>query len=172
MRTDSKETAMRVDIIAKCMTAMRRHRSFVHAAALIIGGMVIGWGVSETVVSNASAVSVWSDTDTIKASTDKTKAALVGTYAVMGTDPDGKPYVTTSMLDISLAPSGALELNWDNGKTLGVGQLNDNVLSVALLVSGRTVVSVMRVNSDGSLSGTWLRRTDRGTRGTETWKRL
>ena len=163
---------MRVDIITKCTTAMRRHKNCARAAALIVGGMVIGWGVSATVVSSASAVSAWSDADTMKASADKTKAALVGTYAVTGTDPEGKPYVTPSMLDISLAPSGALELNWDNGKTFGVGQLNDNVLSVALLVSGRTVVSVMKINSDGSISGTWLRRTDRGSRGSETWKRL
>jgi hypothetical protein len=72
----------------------------------------------------------------------------------------------------SLAPSGALEFNWDNGRIVGVGQLiDDGIVAVAYLVNGRSVISVMNVNPDGSLSGKWLRRSDRGTKGTETWKK-
>jgi hypothetical protein len=108
---------------------------------------------------------------TARAPLEKTKAALVGSYVVTGTDPDGEPYVGSRMLDISLAPSGALELDWDNGKLVGVGQVVDNVLAVAYSIKGRTVISVMTINPDGSLSGKWSRRTDRGSKGTETWKK-
>ena len=45
------------------------------------------------------------------------KATLVGSYLVTGTDVDGKSYSGSHVLDISLAPSGALELDWDNGKS-------------------------------------------------------
>jgi hypothetical protein len=165
---------MFTNIITKCAAAMGR-RGGVLAAALIVAGMVLGWGMSTTMVKSATATvlpfGAWSEADTPKDPLEKTKGALVGTYVVTGTDPDGNPYMGPSTLDISLAPSGALELNWDNGRVVGVGQFSDNVLSVALLVRGRTAVSIMKVNPDGSLSGTWLRRTDRGSRGTETWRR-
>jgi hypothetical protein len=69
----------------------------------------------------------------------------------------------------SLAPSGALELEWDNGKQVGVGQVIGDVFAVACLSKGRTMILTMNINPDGSLSGKWSRRTDRGTQGTETW---
>ena len=71
------------------------------------------------------------------------KASLVGSYVVTGTDSDGKPYVGTHILDVSMAPSGALELDWDNGKQVGVGQVIGNVLAVACLIKGRTVILTM-----------------------------
>jgi hypothetical protein len=70
-----------------------------------------------------------------------------------------------------MAPSGALELDWDDGKLVGVGQLIDNVLAVAYSIKGRNVIALMTINPDGSLSGKWLRRSDRGSNGTETWKK-
>ena len=70
-----------------------------------------------------------------------------------------------------LAPCGALELVWDNGKNVGVGQVIGTVLAVASSARGRTVILMMNINPDGSLSGKWSRRTDRGYKGTETWKR-
>ena len=83
----------------------------------------------------------------------------------------GKPYVGPTILDVALAPSGALELEWDNGKQVGVGQVLGNVLAVACSTKGRTVILLMNINSDGSLSGKSSRRTDRGAKGTEAWKR-
>jgi hypothetical protein len=113
---------MLTNIITKCAAAMGR-RGGVLAAALIVAGMVLGWGMSTTVVKSATATvlpfSAWSEADTTKDSLEKTKGALVGTYVVTGTDPDGNPYMGPSTLDISLAPSGALELNWDNGRVVG-----------------------------------------------------
>ena len=47
----------------------------------------------------------------------------------------------------------------------------DNVLAVAYSIKGRTVISLMAINPDGSLSGKWSRRTDRGSKGTEIWKK-
>jgi hypothetical protein len=145
------------------------------AAALLVTGAVSGWGISATFVKSAVAVESHFDmkreNDAARHSFEKTKAALVGTYVVTGTDPDGEAYAGSRMLDISLAPSGALELDWDNGKLVGVGQLVDNVLAVAYSIKGRTVISVMTINPDGSLSGKWSRRTDRGSKGTETWKK-
>jgi hypothetical protein len=90
---------------------------------------------------------------------------------VTGTDPDGNPYAGMSVLDVSLAPSGAPAPNWDSGKIVGVGQVNNDLLSVALLVMGRIVILVMTINGDGSRSRTWPCRTDQASRGTETWKR-
>ena len=62
-------------------------------------------------------------------------------------------------------------LEWDNGKQVGVGQVIGNVLAVACLTKGRTAILAMNINPDGSLSGKWSRRTDRGYKGTETWKK-
>jgi hypothetical protein len=42
---------------------------------------------------------------------------------------------------------------------------------VACLIKGRTVILTMAINPDGSLSGKWSRRTDRGWQGTEAWAR-
>jgi hypothetical protein len=100
------------------------------------------------------------------------KAGLVGSYLVSGTDSDGNPYVGTHVVGISLAPSGALEMEWDNGRGIGVGEVVGNVLAIASLSKGRTVILTMNINPDGSLSGRWSRRTDRGYKGTETWKRI
>ena len=137
------------------------------AAALIVTGAVAGWGISTTFVRNDAAIESPFE---MRSANDK-KVALVGSYRVAGTEPDGESYAGTKIVDISLAPSGALELDWDNGKLVGVGQLVDNVLAVAYSIKGRTVISVMTINPDGSLSGNWLRRTDRGSKGTETWKK-
>ena len=102
---------------------------------------------------------------------DELKHRLIGSYVVSGTDPDGKPYAGAGIVDIALAPSGALELDWDNGKQVGVGQVIGNFLAVACLIKGRTVILTMAINPDGSLSGKWSRRTDRGWQGTEAWAR-
>ena len=62
-------------------------------------------------------------------------------------------------------------LEWDNGKRVGVGQVIGDVLAVAGWAKGRTMILTMEINADGSLSGKWLRRTDRGGKGTEQWTR-
>jgi hypothetical protein len=169
--------AMAMNIqMTKSVAALRQRKGIgALAAALTITGAVGGWGISTSFVKSAVAVESRFDmkreNGTARAPLEKTKAALVGSYVVTGTDPDGEPYVGSRMLDISLAPSGALELDWDNGKLVGVGQVVDNVLAVAYSIKGRTVISVMTINPDGSLSGKWSRRTDRGSKGTETWKK-
>jgi hypothetical protein len=105
------------------------------------------------------------------ASAEIAASSLIGSYVVTGTDTNGKPYVSPGIVDIALAPSGALELQWNNGRFVGVGQITNDVLAVACWAAGRTVILLMNVNPDGSLSGKWWRRTDRGSEGTETWKR-
>jgi hypothetical protein len=107
--------------------------------------------------------------DMTKRSLDGITPGLIGSYAVTGTDADGKPYGGASIVDIALAPSGALELEWDNGKQVGIAHIIGNVLAVACLTKGRTVILTMNINPNGSLSGTWSRRTDRRYRGTEMW---
>ena len=69
-----------------------------------------------------------------------------------GTHPSGEPYAGAGALDIVLGTSGALELVWDNGKSVGVGQVIGNVLAVASSTRGRTVILMMNINPDGSLS--------------------
>jgi hypothetical protein len=100
------------------------------------------------------------------------KSNLVGSYVVTGTDLDGEPYAAPHIVEASLAPSGAIELNWDDGKNFGVGQIIGNALAVSCLTKGRTTILVMEINPDGSLSGKWLRRTERGYKGTEAWKKI
>ena len=95
------------------------------------------------------------------------KQMLVGSYAVTGTDPDGRGYRGTSIVNISMAPSGALELDWENGRRAGIGQLLNDVLMVASTTKAGTVIMMMNVNPDGTLSGQWSRRRERGYEGTE-----
>ena len=145
-------------------------------AALLTAGAVGGWATSMMFAANSAAVGGLSPFDTMpksdmrKLSLEELKPGLIGSYVVTGTDPDGKPYRISSIVDIALAPSGALELEWDNGKQVGVGQVIGNVLAVASLTKGRTAILVMNINPD-ALSGRWSRRTDRGYKGTETWKK-
>ena len=97
--------------------------------------------------------------------------SLVGSYVVKGGNPSGTEYGRTATLDISLGPSGLLELSWDSGSYVGIGQITGDVLAVASASGGEPVIMIMKINSDGSLEGKWWRRTDRGTRGYEVWRR-
>jgi hypothetical protein len=164
----------------KLITALRgqcRNVRVITAAALTAGALT-GWAISAAAPSvHAATLEGSPHFDTRKAETDKTpleeaKSRLVGSYVVTGTDSDGKPYASPGIVDIALAPSGALELEWDNGKQVGVGEIIGNVLTVACLTKGRTAILVMNINPDGSLSGKWSRRTDRGYKGSEAWKRV
>jgi hypothetical protein len=148
------------------ITALTSRRCNLVAAALLLAGAVGGWAISSTVAASAAA------TEAKKQQLDEGKARLIGSYEVSGTDANGKPYVAGHTLGIALAPSGALEVEWDDGKNVGVGEIVGNVLAVASWVNGKTVILTMQINPDGSLSGKWLRRTDRGTKGTETWTRI
>jgi hypothetical protein len=142
------------------------------AAALAVAVGLVGWSAIP-VGRNAAAIEQPEHQDDAgKPSPRKIKATIVGSYAVTGTDPDGEPYTDRRIVDITLAPSGALELDWDNGKFVGVGQVVDNVVVIAYLNKGRTAIAVMAMNADGSLSGSSFRRTDRGSKATEIWKKL
>jgi hypothetical protein len=159
--------------LSNFVTTINQHKNAgILAASLVAAGALGGWGISATLVESARAVETmrW-DVELAKLPLDQAKAALVGSYSVTGTDPDGVPYSGTKVVAISLAPSGALEFDWDDGTFVGVGQIVDSVVAVAYAVKGRTVIALMSINPDGSLSGNWLRRTDRGSKGTETWKK-
>jgi hypothetical protein len=150
----------------------------VAAAALLTAGAVGGWAISATLSAKATALDdtsrfgIGREANAHKLALEAPKPALIGSYVVTGTDSDGKPYAGPGIVGIALAPSGALELEWDNGKQVGVGEVIGNVLAVACLTKGRTAILLMTINPDGSLSGKWSRRTDRGYKGTETWKKL
>jgi hypothetical protein len=141
-----------------------RKRAGALAAAVLTAAALGAWGVATTLVTRAAAIEQRSETSA--------KVALVGSYRVTGTDADGVAYRGAHIVDISLAPSGALEVDWDDGRQFGVAHVVDNVLAVAGSSKGRTVILTMTVNPDGSLSGKWSRRTDRGSQGTETWTRI
>jgi hypothetical protein len=163
-------------LITALVAQRKNHR--VMAAALLTAGAVGGWITSAIFTPNATAfegssrLETTRENDSKKLPLDAPKTGLIGSYVVTGTDSNGKPYAGASIVDISLAPSGALELQWDNGNQVGVGELIGDVLAVACLTNGRTAILMMNINSDGSLSGKWSRRTDRGYKGTETWKRV
>ena len=149
------------------LKAKRRNVRVIVAAGLTACA-VGGWALSTMSATNA-ATAVAAPRFDRSLPVEEAKPSLIGSYVVTGTDPDGKPYGGASIVDIALAPSGALELEWDNGKQVGVGQVTGNVLAVACLTKGRTSILIMNINPDGSLSGKWSRRTDRGYKGTETW---
>jgi hypothetical protein len=163
--------AMRNSVL-KHAAALRQRAHVGVVAALLAAAVAGGWAMSPMFATKASAVEELSRLDLRRQQLEDVKPALIGSYAVTGTDPDGKPYAGTGIVDIALAPSGALELDWDNGRYVGVGQVMGNSLAVACSIKGRTVILIMNVNADGSLTGKWLRRTDRGSKGTETWTRI
>ena len=143
-------------------------------AALLTAGAVAGWAMSATfatITTTVEGLPAFEISDMKKLPLEEFKRGLIGSYVVSGTDPSGEPYAGAGVLDIVLGTSGDLELVWDYGKNVGVGQVIGNVLAVASSTKGRTVILMMNINPDGSLSGKSSRRTDRGSKGTETWKR-
>jgi hypothetical protein len=146
-------------------------------SALLAGAAIGCWAMSTMSTTRAAAVEDLSAFEMTRRNAtqtlphDELKHRLVGSYVVGGTDTDGKPYAGAGIVDIALAPSGALELDWDNGKQVGVAQVVGDVVVVSCLIKGRIAILTMTANADGSLSGKWSRRTDRGQKGTETWKR-
>ena len=100
-----------------------------------------------------------------------TNASLVGNYTANGTEPDGSKYDGAGPLAITMDKSGALELKWDGGKYVGIGQVDGNKLYVGGAADGRSVIMIMDIKPDGSLEGKWWKRTDAGTKGTEVWKK-
>ena len=98
-------------------------------------------------------------------------ASLIGNYVVTGTETDGKAYDGPGPLAIAMDKSGALDLKWDGGKYVGIGQVVGNQLVVGSIAEGRVVIAIMDIKDDGSLSGRWWRRTDAGTKGSEVWKK-
>jgi hypothetical protein len=145
-------------------------------ATLLTAGAIAGWAMSATVAKITASAEDPSPFEIMRRNDtnlplEEFKLSLIGSYAVTGTDAGGEPYISTGVLDIAFAPSGALELAWDNGKSVGVGQIVGNVLAVASSTRGRIVILMMNINPDGTLSGKSLRRTDPGSKGTETWKK-
>jgi hypothetical protein len=98
-------------------------------------------------------------------------ASLLGNYVVTGTETNGKRYDGPGPLVITMDKNGLLELKWDSGKYVGIGQVVGNQLVVATNAEGRAVLGIMDIKADGSLEGKYWRRTDPGTKGTEVWKK-
>jgi hypothetical protein len=78
--------------------------------------------MSTTIIGNATAFEDLAriEAPREKAQFDASKPSLIGSYVVTGTDSDGKRYAGPGIVGIALASSGALELEWDNGKQVGV----------------------------------------------------
>ena len=100
-----------------------------------------------------------------------TNASLLGNYVVTGTETSGKPYSGSGPLAITMDKNGALELKWDGGRYVGIGQVVGDKLFVGSSAQGRTIIGIMDIKPDGSLEGKYWRRTDPGTGGTEVWKK-
>jgi hypothetical protein len=105
------------------------------------------------------------------AAAQSTNASLLGNYVVTGTETNGKKYDGPGPLVITMDKNGALELKWDGGRYVGIGQVLGDKLVVASSAEGRTVIGIMDIRGDGSLEGKYWRRTDPGTGGTEVWKK-
>ncbi len=100
-----------------------------------------------------------------------TNASLIGNYVVTGTETNGKSYGGSGPLAITMDRNGALELKWDGGKYVGIGQVVGDKLVVASSAEGRVIIGIMDIKADGLLEGKYWRRTDPGTGGTEVWKK-
>lgn len=98
-------------------------------------------------------------------------SALIGNYVVTGTETDGSKYDGEGPLAITMDKNGALELKWDGGKYVAIGQVEGTKLFAGGVADGKAVIMVMDIKPDGSLEGKWWRRTDAGTKGTEVWKK-
>lgn len=154
-----------ISSITKYSAMIRLHKKMIIAAVTLLIVGALGGSATNAV----SAIDTAVEHEVEKPMTQPHN--LVGAYEVTRTDPDGRPYSRAGIVDISLAPSGALELEWNDGR-LGVGRTNGNMLTIAKWANNRIAIMVMTINRDGSLSGDWSRRRDRGDQGTETWKRL
>jgi hypothetical protein len=97
--------------------------------------------------------------------------SMIGNYVVSGTETDGSKYDGEGTLAITMDRNGALELKWDGGKYVAIGQVEGTKLFAGGVADGRAVIMVMDVKPDGSAEGKWWRRTDAGTKGTEVWKK-
>jgi hypothetical protein len=79
----------------------------VAVAVLLAAGALSGWGISTAFGTRAAAVEspfqVTRNADL--GSIEATKAGLVRSYVVTGTDSDGKSYLGSHILDVSMAPS-------------------------------------------------------------------
>jgi len=100
-----------------------------------------------------------------------TNSSLLGNYVVTGTETNGKSYDGSGPLAITMDRNGALELKWDNGRYVGIGQVVGDKLVVASAAEGRVIIGIMDIKPDGSLAGRYWRRTDPGTGGTEVWQK-
>ncbi len=98
-------------------------------------------------------------------------ASMIGNYVVTGTETDGSKYDGEGTLAITMDKNGALELKWDGGKYVGIGQVEGTKLFAGGVADGRAIIMMMDVKPDGSADGKWWRRTDAGTKGTEVWKK-
>jgi hypothetical protein len=116
--------------------------------AAIALALIAGWGSSLTFATRATSV-------------DTRSTALVGSYTVNGAGADGVPYNAAPSLDVL---SSEVELDWNSGKQVGVGQVVDG--AVARTGKGRTAILFITVNPDGSLTGGG---THRGHLGNEMW---
>jgi hypothetical protein len=119
----------------------RRNAGLLVAAllpALAFSGSALLMTVAATpaALENVSPLEVKRKNDHEMLRTEVVKLRLIGSYAVTGTDADGKPYPVKHTLGITLAPSGALELEWDNGKNFGVGEVIGDTLAVATWTKG------------------------------------
>ena len=119
------------------------------------------------IVAAFLAVVAWSAPSFAQAN----NASLLGNYVVTGTETDGKDYDGAGTLAVTMDKSGALELKWDGGKYVGIGQVVGNQVVIASVAEGKAVIMVMDIKGDGSVEGKWWRRTDAGTKGTEVWKK-
>jgi hypothetical protein len=175
MQTYGHHLLQRIFSMNTLITALVGQRKTVGviAAPLLTAGALGGWAILPTFATTTATVEELYAFETRGKNglPLEVRLGLIGSYAVTGTDTGGEPYVGAGVVDIVLAPSGALELTWDYGKNVGIGQVIGNALAVASLSRGRTVILLMTINQDGSLSGKSLRRTDRGSKGTETWKK-
>src|SRR3954454_19524200 len=87
------------------------------AVTLLAGAVIGGWAMSTLSTTSAAAVGDLSTFETMRRNVinppprDELKHRLIGSYVVSGTDPGGKPYAGAGIVDIVLAPSGALELD-------------------------------------------------------------
>jgi hypothetical protein len=105
------------------------------------------------------------------AATSFTNASVLGNYVVNGTETDGSKYDGEGPLAITMDKNGALELKWDGGKYVAIGQVEGTKLFAGGVADGRAFIMVMDLKPDGSAQGKWWRRTDAGIGGTEVWKK-
>ena len=92
---------------------------------------------------------------------------LAPTYKAVGKNGDGSSYTGTVSIKILSNTTYAIEWKMDGSVVKGFGMRMDDTLSATYMLEGQPGLIIYKVQSDGTMIGTWAIKGQSGT-GSET----